>query len=37
MACFVDEGRTESPPHTLDETISILETVDTARAPIAAG
>ncbi|ROQ17392.1 MULTISPECIES: Gfo/Idh/MocA family protein [unclassified Curtobacterium] len=37
LARFVGEGRTESPLHTLDETISILETVDTARAQIAAG
>lgn len=37
LARFVGEGRTESPFHTLDETISILETIDTARAQIAAG
>ncbi|MCY1692848.1 Gfo/Idh/MocA family protein [Curtobacterium sp. SL109] len=37
LARFVGEGRTESPLHTLDETVSILETIDTARAQIAAG
>lgn len=31
LARFVGEGRTESPIHTLDETISILETLDEAR------
>ncbi|WP_341976618.1 Gfo/Idh/MocA family oxidoreductase [Microbacterium sp. LWO13-1.2] len=31
LARFVGEGRTESPVHTLDETISILETLDEAR------
>jgi predicted dehydrogenase len=30
LATFVGEGRTESPLHTLDETISILETLDEA-------
>jgi predicted dehydrogenase len=37
LARFVGEGRTESPLHTLDETIAILGTIDTARAQIAAG
>ncbi|MFI1359934.1 Gfo/Idh/MocA family protein [Streptomyces sp. NPDC020898] len=36
LARFVGEGRTESPVHTLDETISILATIDEARAQIAA-
>ncbi|RII95651.1 gfo/Idh/MocA family oxidoreductase [Clavibacter michiganensis] len=31
LARFVGEGRTESPLHTLDETISILATIDAAR------
>jgi len=31
LASFVGEGRTESPLHTLDETVSILETIDEAR------
>jgi predicted dehydrogenase len=31
LARFVGEGRTESPLHTLDETVSILETIDEAR------
>ncbi|GAA4686312.1 Gfo/Idh/MocA family protein [Frondihabitans cladoniiphilus] len=31
LATFVGEGRTESPLHTLDETVSILETLDEAR------
>lgn len=30
LARFVGEGRTESPLHTLDETVSILETIDEA-------
>ncbi|WDM45115.1 Gfo/Idh/MocA family oxidoreductase [Microbacterium luteolum] len=34
LARFVREGRTESPVHTLDETISILETLDEARRQI---
>jgi predicted dehydrogenase len=36
LARFVGEGRTESPVHTLDETVSILATIDRARAQIAA-
>ena len=36
LARFVGEGRTESPVHTLDETVSILATIDEARAQIAA-
>lgn len=36
LARFVGEGRTESPVHTLDENISILATIDEARAQIAA-
>jgi len=35
LARFVGEGRTESPLHTLDETISILATIDEARAQLA--
>jgi predicted dehydrogenase len=35
LARFVGEGRTESPLHTLDETISILATIDDARAQLA--
>ncbi|MCU1530312.1 MAG: oxidoreductase [Frondihabitans sp.] len=31
LARFVGEGRTESPLHTLDETVSILATIDRAR------
>jgi predicted dehydrogenase len=31
VATFVGEGRTESPLHTLDETVLILETIDEAR------
>ncbi|ROP72615.1 Gfo/Idh/MocA family protein [Curtobacterium sp. PhB115] len=31
LATFVGEGRTESPLHTLDETISILATIDSAK------
>lgn len=30
LARFVGEGRVESPVHTLDETVSILETIDEA-------
>jgi predicted dehydrogenase len=30
LAAFVGEGRTESPLHTLDETVSILATIDEA-------
>ena len=36
LARFVGEGRTESPVHTLDETVSILATIDEARAQLAA-
>ncbi|WP_433517309.1 Gfo/Idh/MocA family protein [Nonomuraea sp. CA-143628] len=36
LARFVGEGRTESPVHTLDETVSILDTIDQARAQLAA-
>ena len=36
LAGFVGEGRTESPVHTLEETVSILATIDEARAQIAA-
>jgi predicted dehydrogenase len=35
LARFAGEGRTESPVHTLDETVSILATIDEARAQIA--
>jgi predicted dehydrogenase len=35
LATFVGEGRTESPLHTLDESISILATIDDARAQLA--
>ncbi|WP_426592352.1 Gfo/Idh/MocA family protein [Cellulomonas sp. McL0617] len=31
LATFVGEGRKESPLHTLDETVSILATIDEAR------
>lgn len=34
LARFVGEGRTESPVHTLDETVSILATIDQARAQL---
>lgn len=36
LARFVGEGRVESPVHSHDETISILATIDEARAQIAA-
>ena len=36
LASFVGEGRTESPLHTLDETVSILETIDEARRQLTA-
>ncbi|MEG3615363.1 Gfo/Idh/MocA family oxidoreductase [Isoptericola haloaureus] len=36
LAQFVGDGRTESPVHTLDETVSILATIDAARAQLAA-
>ncbi|MDP9829246.1 Gfo/Idh/MocA family protein [Kineosporia succinea] len=35
FARFVGEGRVESPVHTMDETVSILATIDEARAQIA--
>lgn len=35
LATFVGEGRTESPLHPLDETVSILATIDEARRQIA--
>lgn len=35
LARFVGEGRIESPVHTHDETISILATIDVARAQLA--
>jgi predicted dehydrogenase len=31
VATFIGEGRIESPLHTLDETVSILETIDEAQ------
>ena len=31
LAGFVAEGRTESPIHSLDETVAILDTIDSAR------
>jgi hypothetical protein len=34
LARFVGEGRGESPVHTLDETVSILATIDEARAQL---
>jgi len=37
LARFVGEGRTESPVHTLDETVSILETIDESLRQIGAG
>jgi len=36
LAQYVGDGRTESPLHTLDETVSILETIDEARRQIGA-
>lgn len=36
FARFVGEGRTESPVHTLDETVSIIRTIDDARAQLPA-
>ena len=35
LARFVGEGRTESPVHTLDETVAILAVIDEARAQLA--
>jgi predicted dehydrogenase len=34
LATYVGEGRTESPLHTLDETVSILDTIDEVRRQI---
>ncbi|MBT0768551.1 Gfo/Idh/MocA family oxidoreductase [Kineosporia sp. J2-2] len=34
FAGFVGEGRTESPVHTMDETVAILATIDEARAQL---
>ncbi|RYZ25250.1 MAG: Gfo/Idh/MocA family oxidoreductase, partial [Propionibacteriaceae bacterium] len=34
LARFVGEGRTESPLHTLEETVSILATIDSAKAQL---
>ncbi|MBM7473107.1 Gfo/Idh/MocA family protein [Subtercola frigoramans] len=34
LATFVGEGRTESPLHSLDETVQILETLDEARSQL---
>lgn len=36
LARFVGEGRTESPLHTLSETVSILATIDQAKAQLEA-
>lgn len=36
LARYVGDGRTESPLHTLDETVSILETIDEARRQLGA-
>lgn len=36
LARFVGEGRVESPLHTMQETVSILSTIDQARAQLAA-
>ncbi|SDY60855.1 Gfo/Idh/MocA family protein [Herbiconiux ginsengi] len=36
LARYVGEGRRESPLHTLDETVSILETIDVALRQVAA-
>jgi predicted dehydrogenase len=36
LARYVGEGRTESPLHTLDETVSILDTIDEVRRQITA-
>jgi predicted dehydrogenase len=36
-ARFISDGRTESPLHTLTETVEILETLDEARRQITAG
>ncbi|MER6008295.1 hypothetical protein ABT120_57855 [Nonomuraea angiospora] len=34
LARFVGEGRTESPVHTLEETVSIIATIDQTRAQL---
>ncbi|MGW4964245.1 hypothetical protein ACWEPL_44110 [Nonomuraea sp. NPDC004186] len=34
LARFVGEGRTESPVHMLEETVSIIATIDQARAQL---
>jgi predicted dehydrogenase len=36
VACHVAEGRTESPLHSLDHSIALLETIDAARAQLGA-
>ncbi len=36
LASFVSEGRTESPLHSIDETVSILATIDEARRQVIA-
>ena len=36
LASFVAEGRIESPLHSLDETVSILATIDEVRRQVAA-
>ena len=36
FAAYVAEGRTESPLHTLDETVAVLATIDEARRQIGA-
>jgi predicted dehydrogenase len=36
LATFVGQGRTESPLHTLDETIAVLAVIDEAKAQVAA-
>jgi predicted dehydrogenase len=36
LASYVAAGRTESPLHTLDETVSVLATIDEARRQVAA-
>lgn len=36
LARFVGEGRSESPLHTLEETVSILDTIDRAKAQLEA-
>jgi hypothetical protein len=36
LASYVAEGRTESPLHSLDETVSVLGTIDEARRQVSA-